>query len=76
MKIQKKAFTIVELIVVITILAILSTIWFVSFSSHLMWTRDTNRLSQLSTIHEWLEVYGAKNTLPQPENSVEVRASW
>ena len=71
-----QAFTIVELIVVITILAILGTIWFVSFSSHLVWTRDTNRLSQLSTMHEWLDVYSTQNELPTPENSVEVRASW
>jgi len=76
MKSTNKAFTIVELIVVITILAILWTIWFISFSSHLVWTRDTNRLSQLSTMHEWLDVYSTQNELPTPENSVEVRASW
>ena len=76
MKLTNQAFTIVELIVVITILAILWTIWFVSFSSHLVWTRDTNRLSQLSTMHEWLDVYSTQNELPTPENSVEVRASW
>lgn len=73
---QIKAFTLVELIVVITILAILWTIWFVSFSSHLVWTRDTNRLSQLSAIHSGLEVYSTDNILPHPDNSVEVRASW
>ncbi|NDK07956.1 prepilin-type N-terminal cleavage/methylation domain-containing protein, partial [Candidatus Gracilibacteria bacterium] len=70
-----QAFTIVELIVVITILAILGTIGFVSFSSHLVGIRDTNRLSQLSTMHEGLDVYSTQNELPTPENSVEVRAS-
>lgn len=73
---EKQAFTIVELIVVITILAILWTIWFISFSSHLVWTRDTNRLEQLSSIHQWLDTYSTQYTLPMPESYVEVRASW
>ena len=75
MKNNKKAFTLVELIVVITILAILWTIWFVSYSRYLVWTRDTNRVSQLATIYDWLEVYRTKNDLPKPENSVEIQAS-
>lgn len=69
-------FTIVELIVVITILAILWTIWFISFSSHLAWTRDTNRISQIIAIHDWLDVYRMRNKLPLPDNYVELRSSW
>lgn len=69
-------FTLVELIVVITILAILGTVGFISFSNHLSWTRDTNRLTQLSKIHSGLEVYSTKNKLPLPEDKVEVWASW
>ncbi len=72
----KSAFTLVELIVVMTILTILWTIWFVSYNSYLVWTRDTNRTSQLITIHDWLEVYSTKTNLPLPENNVEVKASW
>jgi prepilin-type N-terminal cleavage/methylation domain-containing protein len=67
------AFTLVELIVVITILAILATIWFISYSSYLSWARDSNRVSQLASISDWLEIYRTNNDLPQPENSVEVR---
>lgn len=73
---KKKAFTLIELLVVITILIILWTIWFISFSNHLIWTRDTNRLSQIREIHAWLEVYSTKGKLLLPENSVEVRSSW
>jgi len=48
-----KWFTLVELIVVVTILWILSTIWFVAYSWYLVWVRDTNRTSQLKSISDW-----------------------
>lgn len=69
-------FTIIELIVVITILAILWTIGFVSFSTHLVKVRDTNRIEQLWSIYQWLDSYKIHNTLPLPDDYVEVRASW
>ena len=76
MKIQKKqAFTLVELIVVVTILAILATIWFVSYSSYLTWVRDTNRIAQLTSISDGLNLYSTKNDLPIPDDNVEVSAS-
>lgn len=71
-----KGFTLVELVVVIAILAILATVWFVSYSSYIVWARDWNRVSQLATIHDWLDVYRTGNDLPLPENKVEVRLSW
>ena len=74
MKIQKIWFTLVELIVVITILAVLSTIWFVSYSWYLAWTRDTSRIASLKAISDWLELYKTKHSLPIPEDYVEVRA--
>jgi len=67
-----KAFTIVELIVVIMILAILSTIWFVSYSSYLSWVRDTNRITQIDSIQNLLEIYRSKNILPYPDDRVSV----
>ena len=72
---KNKAFTLVELIVVVTILAILATIWFVSYSSYLTWVRDTNRLAQLVSIHDGLELYRTRNDLPLPDDNVEVKAS-
>lgn len=71
---NKKAFTLVELIVVVTILAILSTIWFVAFSGYLEGVRDTNRISQMKNIHDGIITYVAdSNTLPIPDDYVEVR---
>ena len=70
---NKQAFTLVELIVVVTILAILSTIGFVSYSSYLTWVRDTNRVSNMKAISDWLELYGTKFSLPLPEDSVDIK---
>ena len=69
---NKQAFTLVELIVVITILAILSTIGFVSYSSYLAWTRDSNRISQLKAISEWLHLYSTNHSLPTPDDKVDI----
>ncbi len=74
---NKKAFTLVELIVVITILAILATIWFVWYSTYLIWTRDSNRISQLKSISEALTIYSTKKSLPIPEDNVEIKVwAW
>ena len=73
---NKRAFTLVELIVVITILAILATIGFVSFSGYLAWTRDTNRVAQLKSMSDALELYRTKKDLPIPDDKVDVQYSW
>jgi len=70
--IKQKAFTLVELIVVVTILAILATIGFVSYSSYLTGVRDTNRLAQMVSISDGLELYRTRKDLPLPDASVEV----
>ncbi len=72
----KKWFTLVELIVVVTILAILATIWFVAYTSYMKWTRDVNRVAQLKAITDSLKLYKSKHTLPLPNDFVEVRGSW
>ncbi len=72
---MKKAFTLVELIVVITILAILATIGFVSFSGYLAWARDTNRVAQLKSMSDALELYSTKKSLPIPDDKVDIKAS-
>lgn len=67
MKINK-AFTLVELIVVITILAILWTIAFLSIQSYTSQARDSNRISNVSNIKKWLETIYIKNSsYPIPE---------
>jgi prepilin-type N-terminal cleavage/methylation domain-containing protein len=71
---KQKAFTLVELIVVVTILAILATIWFVSYSSYLTWVRDTNRIAQMTSLSDGLNLYSTTNDLPIPEDNVEISA--
>lgn len=53
----KQAFTLVELIIVITILAILATIWFVSMWNYLTSSRDSTRLTDMKSIYDAMSVY-------------------
>lgn len=75
MKNMKKAFTLVELIVVITILWILATIWFLSFKSYTSNSRDTNRISSIKTIQDWLELYSL-NAIKYPIPDNYITLSW
>jgi prepilin-type N-terminal cleavage/methylation domain-containing protein len=69
-------FTLVELIVVITILAILGTIGFISLQGYSRSARDSVRISHLASLQEglllWREVSG---TLPMPESALTLTAS-
>ncbi len=66
----KKAFTLVELIVVITILWVLATVAFVSFQWYTVVSRDTKRISDISMVAKWLQVYLAANSLvPEPSQT-------
>jgi prepilin-type N-terminal cleavage/methylation domain-containing protein len=53
---NKKAFTLVELIVVVTILIILSTISFYSVKTYVKKSRDAVRINDLAKIELALEV--------------------
>ncbi len=70
------AFTLVELVVIITILAILWTVGFLSYTWFMSLARDSNRLTQLEWIYNWLESYKSKWKLPLPDDSVTVYSSW
>lgn len=80
MKIQnKKAFTLVELIIVITILSILATIWFMSYQSYTIDARDWKRKRDLWTLRSGLEIYQAKKSTlpdPDPQTVTTLDASW
>jgi prepilin-type N-terminal cleavage/methylation domain-containing protein len=52
-----KAFTLVELIVVITILAILWTIGFISLSGYAVIARDTSRISDINILTKAIELH-------------------
>ncbi len=70
-----QAFTLVELIVVITIVWILSTVGFVSYSGYLTGARDSNRFSQLTKLSDSLQVYATTKSLPLPDDYIEITAS-
>lgn len=69
---MKKAFTLVELIVVITILSILSTVWFVAYTDYLLWTRDSSRIHQITSIHNAYNLYSTRSKVPVGKNNVVV----
>ena len=73
---NNKAFTLVELIVVITILAVLATIWFISFQWYSVNSRDSVRLSDMANIEKWLSIKVAKaEKLPIPDDKIDITAS-
>lgn len=74
-KINTSAFTFVELIVVLAILTILATIGITAYQGYLESGRDTNRILQLSDVHDGLELLSVKSKLPFPEDMVELTAS-
>lgn len=74
---KKQWFTLVELIVVITILAILWTIAFISLQSYTKNARDWVRVSDINNISKWIVLYQAKSwILPLPEQFTTINASW
>lgn len=65
---KRKAFTLVELLIVITILTILSTIAFISFQNFIKDSRDANRVSSIKNIENWLSLYNLKTSkYPSPQ---------
>ena len=54
---KNKAFTLVELIVVITILAILWTIAFISLQWYSATSRNSVRVTDMKSMKTWLELY-------------------
>jgi type II secretory pathway pseudopilin PulG len=71
-----KGFTIVELIVSITLLVILGTISLMSYTSYMWWVRDTNRITELDNLNKLMSAYRLSKPLPEPENGVNVYWSW
>jgi len=72
-----RAFTLVELIVVITILAILWTIAFISLQWYSKVARDSTRISDISVMRTGLELFYLNSwKFPIPTNSFDVTYSW
>jgi len=74
---QILAFTLVELIVVIIILAILWTITFITMQSYVKNSRDSVRISDISIVERQLQIYLTRAwKLPIPENKIDIESSW
>jgi prepilin-type N-terminal cleavage/methylation domain-containing protein len=72
----QKAFTLVELIVVIVVLSILATISFLTFSNESSSARDTTRITDISNIVQWLQMFSATTwSFPTPDKSIKIY-SW
>lgn len=72
-----KAFTLVELIVVITILAILATIGFISLIGYQSKARESVRIWDLNTIAKGLEIFKASEWyFPAPSDPFSITFSW
>ena len=71
-----KAFTLVELIVVISVLAVLATIAMSQIGNITSSARDSQRLTDISSMKSSLENYMAqKGTLPVPSSSTGITYS-
>ena len=74
---ENKWFTLVELIVVITILAILWIIAFISLQWYSKTARDSTRISDLSTMKTSLELFNLDAwKYPETTDWFEVTYSW
>lgn len=72
---NNNGFTLVELIIVITILAILSTIAFVNFSWYVSESEDTKNLVEINQLEKWIWIYlVSNNVLPKPKNEFTYNA--
>ena len=69
-------FTLVEIMVVVVIVAILSTVWFMSYSSYFVNSRDATRISDITKAVEVIQSYALENKLPLPDQGVDITLSW
>ncbi len=77
MNIQKKAFTLVELIVSVMIMTILASIWFYSYVWYLSEARDAERKASVWEIKSALKLYKQKRwAYPIPWNYFNITSSW
>ena len=75
--INKKAFTFVELMVVITILAVLWAIWFSSYISSIADTRDSQRKSDFAQVSSALKIYKQKRWYySHPWDVMNIQYDW
>lgn len=71
-----RAFTLVELLIVVTILLILGTIAFIYFESSLWEARDAKRKADMNEMVNVLELYQTEEgNFPEPSNGIDITYS-
>lgn len=74
---QKSAFTLIELIIVVVILAIIWTISFVSLSGYMVSSRNAQRITDAGVIISWLKSYKQKSwSYPSPSEKFNIINYW
>ena len=77
MRYHKQAITLIELIIVVTIIAILGVFWTIYISSNISDSRDTVRLSDLKSMERALGLYEIKQwSYPSPDNALQITYAW
>ena len=75
--VNKKAFTLIELIISMTILVILTTIWFLSVRWWTSSARDSVRIDDVKNINTVIDLYKInRGKYPEPTNPVDITHSW
>lgn len=70
---KKSAFTLIELIIVITILAIVSTLAFLWMQNYIQDAKNTKIVTELQNAQEWFSVYQIQHgNLPLPEDAITI----
>ncbi len=74
---KSSAFTLVEMIVSISILTILATIWFYTFTDNIPASRDVQRLSDIAKVETALQLYKQNRwAYPAPWNTFNITNNW
>ena len=69
-------FTLVELLVSVMVLAIVSAIWFVSYSKHLTWSRDSARIAAVSNFERIFEIHKVNKWIfSTPTDAIDITYS-
>lgn len=75
MTFSRKAFTLVELVVIIWVISILWIIAAVQYSSNLSIVRDATRINQMTEIHNGLTAVSIQKRVPMPAQKVDILAN-
>lgn len=73
---RRRAFTLIELVVVISILAILSGVLVPRVTSHLKSARDARRLADLKAVRTAIEQYRLDRGVYPPANASSTNGGW